>query len=285
MITTYKFSGHESFPCKSLWLKKGYDFVMAGKDFNAPNSVIDLGVGKNMVSAIRYWLKAFGISNSEGGITELGHYLFDNEKGRDKYIEDLATLWLLHFLLITTKEATLYNMFFCSFQRERLIFEKEQLVDFVKVKLIEAGKQNAFNRNTVIKDIGVLLQNYILPRKSLSNEDYSSLLIDLDIVRLSNANKNYIFNIEGKRKVPEEIFLYALLTIKGNDNTIAYEDIKKDVGNPFCMTDGEVILMLKKLAKRYSENIAYSDNAGIRQVQFCKNISPFTVLDDYYEHI
>ena len=22
----YCFSGHESFPCKSLWLKKGYDF-------------------------------------------------------------------------------------------------------------------------------------------------------------------------------------------------------------------------------------------------------------------
>ncbi len=27
MAITYKFSGHESFPCKSLWLKKGYDFV------------------------------------------------------------------------------------------------------------------------------------------------------------------------------------------------------------------------------------------------------------------
>ena len=24
----YCFSGHESFPCKSLWLKKGYDFVV-----------------------------------------------------------------------------------------------------------------------------------------------------------------------------------------------------------------------------------------------------------------
>ena len=27
----YSFSGHESFPCKSLWLKKGYDFVMAAQ--------------------------------------------------------------------------------------------------------------------------------------------------------------------------------------------------------------------------------------------------------------
>ncbi|MCQ2225693.1 MAG: DUF4007 family protein, partial [Paludibacteraceae bacterium] len=29
----YIFSGHESFPCKTLWLKKGYDFVVQGKDF------------------------------------------------------------------------------------------------------------------------------------------------------------------------------------------------------------------------------------------------------------
>ncbi len=33
----YTFSGHESFPCKTLWTKKGYDFVTAHKDFNSPN--------------------------------------------------------------------------------------------------------------------------------------------------------------------------------------------------------------------------------------------------------
>ena len=29
MNTNFTFSGHESFPCKSLWLKKGYDFNKA----------------------------------------------------------------------------------------------------------------------------------------------------------------------------------------------------------------------------------------------------------------
>nr|WP_245836868.1 DUF4007 family protein [Metaprevotella massiliensis] len=28
--------------------------------------------------------------------TELGNYLFDESKGKDKYLEDIATLWLLH---------------------------------------------------------------------------------------------------------------------------------------------------------------------------------------------
>ena len=62
---TFSFSGHESFPCKTLWLKKGYDFVVAGNDFNSPKAVIGLGVGKNMVASIRFWLKAFGVTKKD----------------------------------------------------------------------------------------------------------------------------------------------------------------------------------------------------------------------------
>ena len=56
MIQKYTFSGHESFPCKTLWLKKGFDLVVQGKDFNKPESVIHLGVSIKMVASIRYWL-------------------------------------------------------------------------------------------------------------------------------------------------------------------------------------------------------------------------------------
>ena len=80
MAITYKFSGHESFPCKSLWLKKGYDFVVGGNDFNSPDAVITLGL----------WCY------KERQKTKLGNYLFDESKGKDKYLEDTATLWLLH---------------------------------------------------------------------------------------------------------------------------------------------------------------------------------------------
>lgn len=115
----YTFSGHESFPCKSLWLKKGYDFVVGRKDFNSPDAVIDLGVGKNMVTSIRYWLRVFGICDNEGA-TPIGSYLFDEQTGRDKYLEDLATLWLLHFNIVFNEEATLYGLFFRGFSRRIL---------------------------------------------------------------------------------------------------------------------------------------------------------------------
>ncbi|MDR1666609.1 MAG: DUF4007 family protein, partial [Bacteroidales bacterium] len=74
----YTFSGHESFYCKSLWLKKGYDFVKADNNFNAEDAVVHLGVGKNMVSSIRYWMRAFDLLE-EGNPTKIADFLFDSK--------------------------------------------------------------------------------------------------------------------------------------------------------------------------------------------------------------
>ena len=279
----YTFSGHESFPCKSLWLKKGYDFVVSGNDFNSPEAVIGLGVGKNMVASIRFWLKAFGITKDDK-LTPLGNYLFNEDKGKDKYLEDIATLWLLHFNLVFSEEATLYKMFFCGVQRERTNFEREQVLTYVKLRMVEAGKMTLFNENTVKKDIGVLLQNYSLPRKPQSNEDFSSLLIDLDLIRQNSEGKGYYFNIDGKRKVTKEVFLYGLIRLKEQegDNTISLDTIQERIGLIFCMQDYETIEMLKQLANDYKKYLAYSDVAGIKQVQFVKDLDANKVLDDYY---
>ena len=284
----FTFSGHESFPCKTLWLKKGYDFVAAGKDFNAPEAVVDLGVGKNMVAAVRYWYKAFGL-NKDAKTNWIAEYVFKSNTGKDPYMEDLGTLWLLHFLLIYSGEASLYKMFFVDFQKERRLFDREQVVSFVKRKMIEAGKENLYNENTVKKDIGVLLLNYCLPRNPQSNEDFSTLLMDLDLLRQvdktsGDDNRNgYYFNVDGKRMVTPEIFLFALLMTKDEtDNSISYDTLY-ELGLMFCMTDLDVIDMLKYLSEEYSESLTYSDVAGIRQLQFTKQMDAKQVLEKYYE--
>lgn len=285
MAISYRFSGHESFPCKTLWLKKGFDYVCNENDFNNQDAVVKLGVGKNMVASIRFWLKVFGIIDMEGKTTKLGKYLFDEAEGRDKYLEDLATLWLLHYNIVNLQEATLYNWLFCGIQRERTQFERDQIVAYAKLRMAEAGRQSLFNENTVKKDAGVLLQNYVLPRKALSNEDYSSLLLDLDLIRQNTEGKGYYFNVNGKRKVSKEVFLFGLLKMKGNDNTIPYETIQEKLGLTFCMNDAETIEMLKNLARSYSDYLSYSDVAGIRQVQFMLPMNEYNVLDDYYAKI
>ena len=275
----YTFSGHESFPCKALWLKKGYDFIIKGRDFNAPDSVIELGVGKNMVSAIRYWLRAFGITrNDKTG--ELASFLFDAEKGKDPYVEDLGTIWLLHFLLVTTGEATLYNWIFIRLQKERKYFDRQNVINFVHRLLIEDNKQSIYNENTIKKDVGVLLQNYVLPIKANSFEDYNTILMDLDLIS-TNDGKTFQFNIEGKRQVPWQIFLYAIIVVKRADETVDYNTLQ-EIGLIFCMSDLEVMEMCQSIEANNPQSIRYSDTAGIRQIQFIKKMNAKEVLNEYY---
>lgn len=258
--------------------------MIDGGNFNASDAVIALGVGKNMVSSIRYWLKVFGISNHDEP-SRIADYLFDESEGVDKYIESLGTLWLLHYLLVSLKEATLYHITFVQFQKERKVFEREQLVNFVKRLMIEDGKDKIFNVNTTKKDVGVLLQNYAQPYKAKSFEDYSSLLIDLDLIRTEDNGKTFAFNIEGKRKVPMEIFLYAILQEKGKDKSLSYDTLQ-EIGLMFCMTDAEVIDMAQSIGEHYSEYVQYSDNAGIRQLLFKEgsSLEDIDVLDKYYKN-
>ena len=69
--------------------------------------MVKLGVGKNMVASIRFWLRAFGLSNMDD-VTKIADYLFNSDTGRDPYSEDLNTLWLLDFLLVNYRVASLY---------------------------------------------------------------------------------------------------------------------------------------------------------------------------------
>ena len=277
----FSFSGHESFTCKSLWLKKGYDFIREECDFSSPNAVIKLGVGKNMVASIRYWMRAFCMAKDDK-LMPIASYLLDTENGKDPYLEDLGTLWLLHFLLVSTREATLYNILFTQLQRERKVFDRQQVLYLVKRIMTEEGKQTQYNENTVKKDVGTLLQNYVLPQKAKALDDYNALLIDLDLILMDTDGKNFLFNIEGKQQIPWQIFLYAVIKMKGNDMTVSYDTLQ-ELGLIFCMNDMEVIEMCKIIVEHHEDTIAYSDVAGIRQLHFLNNINELEVLNEYYE--
>ena len=70
--------------------------------------MVKLGVGSNMVSAIKIWGKEMGIieKSSSGGdyiVTKFGEEIF-GEGDLDRFLEDQNTLWLLHWNLCTKKD-------------------------------------------------------------------------------------------------------------------------------------------------------------------------------------
>ena len=110
-----QFSGHETFPLRQLWLRKAYDAVAETQApaqrsvFAGEDAIVRFGVGKNMAMAIRFWATACGVvDETKSGYvpTDLGHYLFSPDRGRDPYCERPATTWLMHWQVASTPEKT-----------------------------------------------------------------------------------------------------------------------------------------------------------------------------------
>ncbi len=281
-MSRYSFSGHESFHCKSLWLKKGYDYLLAGNHFTDIDSVAKLGVGKNMVASIRFWLRAFGLSQSDE-LTDIAEFLFDTEHGRDPYAEDLNTLWVLHFLLVVTGIASIYNLTFVEYQREKKEFSKDELRNFIKRKCSVPEQRNIYNENTVKKDIGVLLKNYVAPKDLKNIEDFSALLIGLGLI-VNKDSDVYSYRVTEPEDIAPEIILFALLSISGGDKTVSFDVLQK-MSLAFCLPIVSLIEIIRKIEKLYPGKVVFSDNSGIKNVQFIGELSRFNVLDNYYDSL
>src|ERR1035437_6219746 len=112
-MSDLRFSGHESFACRYAWLPKAYraiseDPVAFADDERA---MVQMGVGKNMVRSIRFWIEATGVASSGRGrpfeVSAFGHAIFGQD-GFDPYLEDVRTLWLLHWNLSSRKENAIF---------------------------------------------------------------------------------------------------------------------------------------------------------------------------------
>lgn len=281
-MSRYSFSGHESFHCKSLWLKKGYDYLLAGNHFTDIDSVAKLGVGKNMVASIRFWLRAFRLSQSDE-LTGIADFLFDTEYGRDPYAEDLNTLWVLHFLLVVTGVASIYNLTFIEYQREKKEFSKDELRNFIKRKCSVPEQRNVYNENTVKKDIGVLLKNYVAPKGLKNIEDFSALLIGLGLI-VNKDSDVYSYRVTEPEDIAPDVVLFALLTLSGRDKTLSF-DILQKLSLVFCLPIISLIDIIRKIEKLYPGMVVFSDNSGIKNVQFIGELNRFNVLDNYYDSL
>lgn len=278
-MSKYSFSGHESFQCKSLWLKKGYDYLLNDNSFTDIDAVAKLGVGKNMVSSIRFWLRAFGLTKSDV-LEPISTYILDTETGKDPFTEDINTLWLLHFLLVASGVASLYNLLFVEYQREKKEFTKSELQSFIKRKCSVPEQKNVFNNNTVRKDIGVLLKNYVAPSDLKTIEDFSALMIGLGLI-INKSNDTYCFKVSNPEDIAPEIILFALIRMKGTDKTVSFDVLQK-LSLIFGLPMVSLIDVIRSLEKIFPGALVFSDNSGIKNVQFIGEINEFEALNHYY---
>lgn len=124
-LPNYRFSGHESFACRYAWLPKAVQAVVEDPSIlsstREDDAMVELGVGKNMVRSARFWAECAGfIEQSSDGyhpsglgtLILLGSSIDDDGenfvRGLDPYLEDIQTLWLLHWRLGTYQPSLIF---------------------------------------------------------------------------------------------------------------------------------------------------------------------------------
>lgn len=285
-IEKYTFSGHESFQCRHLWLKKGYDFLKAGGNFNSEDAVVELGVGKNMVASIRFWMKAFNMIDGSDQITPLAEKLLAND-GWDPYLEDEATLWILHYHLVKKGLASSYSLIFNELRKEKIEFTKQNYLLFVKRKA-ELSKLAPLNEKTLGEDFGVMTKMYIRSdAQSKDKEDtFSGLLTELDLVKAygKRGEEYYVIENNERDELPEDVLLYSILDYGRFESSVSLSTIEHEsncAGSVFAINRTGLVNKIEALCEK-TKNMTYTDHAGIKELQFKKKQDPFKILDSYY---
>lgn len=70
-----------------------------------------MGLVKNMVESLRCWIEAFQVASKEESgwkLTPIGGLIFSPSTGQDPYLEDHSSNWLLHWLICSNTQYSLF---------------------------------------------------------------------------------------------------------------------------------------------------------------------------------
>lgn len=311
MNMTPKFSGHDTFPLRYGWLHKAVNLLSykgnseKSTDEIVRDAIVTLGVGRNMVNAIRYWAEMADVlqsspdssSRSALSVSPLGDFLFNEDAkngNADPYLEKKASIWLLHYRINANNSVlTSYRYFFnyCNFQS----FEKTKLIDEIMTNTIALTGMEAGKKTTVKKDVDCFLHTYIKKgqSKTIINEDhFSSPLSELGLI--TESSSGYFVSELGERKtLPAEIFAYALCdfikkeNIDSGVNTMDFDSLLSKPGSPgrvFRLSEQGLSHKLDEASLLEEGLISWQDSLGLRQILVNEKVKqqPELFLEMYY---
>lgn len=282
------FARHETFHPRFGWLKKGFDAATQNsRVFLQEDAPVILGVGKNMVKSIRYWCHAFKVLEDDLP-TVFGQKLLNNDEW-DCFLEDPASLWLLHWnLLKPTCEATAWYFTFNLFRPVE--FSSEDLFKGLADYRDSKGKSTV--DDSLKKDIACIFKMYVEQRSQSSpiEDSIDCPFTELGLIHTAGDSKRYIFRVGTKSNLPAEIIVFACLDysaqVSPGTKTIAVSRLLYDEGSPgmvFKLTESAVCDAIEQTAKNW-KTIALSDTAGLIQFSFKEEPEELAnkILEQYY---
>lgn len=288
---TYRVSGHESFTCRYTWLPKVVHHLQRDERLfgDEEKAMVRLGVGKNMVRSIRFWAQSADVATSNG--KTLGHQLTKfattllGDKGLDRYLEDIRTLWLLHWKLATNIKAPLlaWDYLLNGWQEPEIVTSK--VVKALQKETIKKGDNLSIA--TVTQHFEAFMHTYVPTRgrKGIVQEDNLDCpLVELALIikvgerELDQSNGRreaiYAFRREEKPEITPELFLYCLTSFwrerHPTEETLSFREVAHGHGSPgeiFKLPEDDVRARLDNLDRLTGSGFTYSESSNLQQVQ------------------
>jgi len=303
---TYKFSGHETFPCRYAWLPKAVGALQENRQLfsDLDSAMVILGVGKNMVRSIRFWIEATKMAKPDGKgefvVFPMGERLL-GDCGYDPYLEDIQTLWLIHWNLSTRINDPIFAWdFLMNRWHEPEIFPSLVLKAFEKEAALQKRK---LSKVTLKQHLDIFIHTY-LPTRGLKGtvqeENLDSPLIELDLIRHigertineQDAKREpvYTFNREPKPSISQYLFAYCLNDFWNarfaDENTLAFRHVAYGHGSPgqvFKLPELEILEYLTKIEFTTNGALSFQESAHLRQVRRHKNLNWTDLLNSIYQ--
>ena len=297
-LVSPSFSGHQTFPFRYTWLKKGVDAVLKDQTvFSSENASVTLGVGKNMVASIRHWCQVSGLiktdTNQRGRFipTNLGKAIFGDQNGFDPYLDDPATLWLIHWKIATNiNQATAWYWAFNIFRENQFapdIFKK-QLHDWTQQ---QKPSMRPVSHNTLQRDIHCFIRTYCQSRHTAAviEESFDCPLVELNLITELPENIGYEFQRGEKETLPSQIFAATLVAFWdfcfSEKEALPFSEVMYaplSPGRIFRLDEDTMVTYLENLNELTKGALQYDETAGLKQVYQYKNLNQLELLKKYY---
>ena len=290
-----KFRGHETFFIRKGWLYKGMNNVVRepGVFQGAAGNPMDvLGIGANMVKALRYWLMATKLTcepktgKKNQSLTDLGQIIYNN----DPYMEEIGSIWLVHYMFSTNEEdATARYIFFNEFNKTEFTADDfhSSIVKYIRMK----DDVNMPSDRTIEDDFSCIVSTYV-PRSKLNptkiqpESNIDCPLGELGLVDVLNKRDGIYKKTSPKADMIPSLILLAAIIDNAEGKQIRITSLQNDkcsIGRVFNLDSITLINSLYKL-----ETLGYINvirTAGLDVIDIRTDMTFIDCVQAYYNEL
>ena len=292
-----KFRAHETFTIRKGWLNKGLRAITAVPDVfvsREDNPMDVLGIGANMVKALRYWLQATKLTTEPQfgrkyqNKTDIGEIIYDN----DPYFEEIGSLWIVHYLLATNEDdATAWYIFFNEFGA--LEFSEDDFYKSLR-KYIMMNDETMPSSRVISDEFKCIINTYYSGKKNDSSEIDPENNIECPLTELGLVD--YVNTIQGNRiyrkttpkieNMPPLIILSVILDTHRDEQEIKISSLlnsKNSIGKIFGVDTIILLNILYELEK--SQYIKVVRTAGLDVIRITTDMTFEECVQEYYNEL